>query len=234
MGKLLRLLYSRSQFCCLLLSYDTRTKRSIWWRNGAVEFVEDGMAVGLGTGTTSRMFIEELGAKVKAEGLKIRCVASSDASQKLAESLGMEVTSLAELPVLDVYIDGADEVAPGLALIKGGGGALLREKIVASSAKRFIVVADSTKEVEHLGKFPLPVEVIRWRCRCRAQADGAGAEPGAAQASGWVGLSDRREQLHSRLPCGVDRGAGGARGGDSRHRRRGGAWDISWAWLRWR
>ena len=127
----------------------------------AVEFVENGMAVGLGTGTTSRMFIEELGAKVKTLGMKIRCVASSDASQKLAESLGLEVTTLAELPVLDVYIDGADEVAPELALIKGGGGALLREKIVASSAKRFIVVVDSTKVVKHLGKFPLPVEVIK-------------------------------------------------------------------------
>jgi len=131
----------------------------------AVEFVEDGMAVGLGTGTTSRMFIEELGTKVKSEGLKIRCVASSDASQKLGESLGLEVTTLAELPELDVYIDGADEVARdsdgSLALIKGGGGALLREKIVASAAKRFIVVADPTKVVEKLGKFPLPVEVIK-------------------------------------------------------------------------
>jgi ribose 5-phosphate isomerase A len=127
----------------------------------AVEFVEDGMAVGLGTGSTSRMFIEELGARVKAGSLKIRCVASSDASEKLATSLGMQVTSLAELPMLDVYIDGADEVAPGLALIKGGGGALLREKIVASSAKRFIVVVDSTKIVQKLGKFPLPVEVIK-------------------------------------------------------------------------
>jgi len=127
----------------------------------AVEFVEDGMAVGLGTGTTSTMFIRELGKRVAAEKLKIRCVASSDASQKLAASLGMDVTTLAELPELDVYIDGADEVAPGLALIKGGGGALLREKIVASAAKKFIVVADSTKVVKVLGKFPLPVEVIK-------------------------------------------------------------------------
>ena len=131
----------------------------------AVEFLEDGMAVGLGTGSTSRMFIEELGAKVKASGMKIRCVASSDASQTLGESLGLEVVSLAELLELDVYIDGADEVARdsdgSLALIKGGGGALLREKIVASSAKRFIVVVDSTKVVEKLGKFPLPIEVIK-------------------------------------------------------------------------
>jgi ribose 5-phosphate isomerase A len=107
------------------------------------------------------MFIHELGARVQREGLKIRCVASSDASRDLGISLGMDVVSLPELPDLDVYIDGADEVGPGLALIKGGGGALLREKIVASSAKRFIVVVDSTKVVQLLGKFPLPVEVIK-------------------------------------------------------------------------
>jgi ribose 5-phosphate isomerase A len=125
-----------------------------------VEFVEDGMAVGLGTGTTATLFIHELGERVKA-GLKIRCVASSDASRDLGLKLGMDVTTLDELPELDVYIDGADEVGPELALIKGGGGALLREKIVASAAKRFILVVDSTKVVEHLGKFPLPVEVIK-------------------------------------------------------------------------
>ena len=123
----------------------------------AVEFVQDGMRVGLGTGTTATMFIREL-AKL---GLKIRCVASSDASHNLAASLGMDVTTLDQLPELDVYIDGADEVGPGLALIKGGGGALLREKIVASAAKTFIVVADASKVVEHLGKFPLPIEVIK-------------------------------------------------------------------------
>jgi ribose 5-phosphate isomerase A len=127
----------------------------------AVEFVSDGMRVGLGTGTTATMFIHELGKRVAAEGMKIRCVASSDASHELAASLGMEVVTLAELSELDVYIDGADEVGPGLALIKGGGGALLREKIVASAAKKFVVVVDSTKVVEVLGKFPLPVEVIK-------------------------------------------------------------------------
>jgi len=127
----------------------------------AVEFVKDGMVVGLGTGTTATLFIRELAVR----GLKIRCVASSDASHALAESLGMSVATLTELPELDVYIDGADEIArvPGMgfALIKGGGGALLREKIVASAAKSFIVVADSTKLVDVLGKFPLPVEVIK-------------------------------------------------------------------------
>jgi ribose 5-phosphate isomerase A len=127
----------------------------------ATEFVKDGMVVGLGTGTTATIFIRELAAC----GRKIRCVASSDASHELAKSLGMGVATLAELPELDVYIDGADEIArvsgDGLALIKGGGGALLREKIVASAAKEFIVVVDSTKVVEVLGKFPLPVEVIK-------------------------------------------------------------------------
>jgi len=127
----------------------------------AVEFVQDGMVVGLGTGTTATLFIRELAACAR----KIRCVASSDASHELAESLGMSVATLVELPELDVYIDGADEIArvPGLGfgLIKGGGGALLREKIVASAAKSFIVVADSTKLVEVLGKFPLPVEVVK-------------------------------------------------------------------------
>jgi ribose 5-phosphate isomerase A len=126
----------------------------------AVDFVEDGMAVGLGTGTTATLFIRALGERVKA-GLKIRCVASSDASHSLGLSLGMDVVSLQELPELDVYIDGADEVGPGLALIKGGGGALLREKIVTSAAKKFIVVVDSTKVVATLGKFPLPVEVVK-------------------------------------------------------------------------
>ncbi|HUD22925.1 MAG TPA: ribose-5-phosphate isomerase RpiA [Acidobacteriaceae bacterium] len=127
----------------------------------AVEFVQDGMVVGLGTGTTATLFIRELAVC----GLKIRCVASSDVSHDLAESLGMSVATLTELPELDVYIDGADEIAKvkgmGFALIKGGGGALLREKIVASAAKSFIVVADSTKMVDVLGKFPLPVEVIK-------------------------------------------------------------------------
>lgn len=126
----------------------------------AAELVQDGMAVGLGTGSTSTMFIKALGERVRG-GLKIRCVASSDASHRLGLSLGMEVVTLAELPKLDLYIDGADEVGPALALIKGGGGALLREKIVASAADQFVVVVDSSKIVPVLGRFPLPVEVVK-------------------------------------------------------------------------
>jgi len=130
----------------------------------AAELVEDGMVVGLGTGTTATWFIRELAGRVQRGELKIRCVASSDASHELAVSLGMDVATLNELPELDVYVDGADEVCKahgGLDLIKGGGGALLREKIVASAAKEFICVVDSSKLVKMLGRFPLPVEVVK-------------------------------------------------------------------------
>lgn len=154
----------------------------------ATDFVRDGMVVGLGTGTTATMFIRELAAKKR----NIRCVASSDASHELGRSLGMDVRTLAELPELDLYIDGADEVCRrhgSIDLIKGGGGALLREKIVASAAREFIVVVDSSKVVQVLGKFPLPVEVIQialplvqprltdlgMRPKLRQNKDGSGA-----------------------------------------------------------
>ncbi len=127
----------------------------------AVDFVEDGMAVGLGTGTTATLFIRELGRRVAAEGLRVRCIATSDASAQLARQLGLPLTTFDQTPSLDLNVDGADEVGPGLALIKGGGGAHLREKIVASAARAFLVVADSTKVVPTLGRFPLPVEVIQ-------------------------------------------------------------------------
>src|SRR5215475_3872483 len=125
----------------------------------SLDFIEDGMVVGLGTGSTATRFIELLGERVK-RGLKIRGIPTSKTSQELAESLSIPVTDLHQCPEIDVAIDGADEIGPGLALIKGGGGALLHEKIVASASKRFIVIADSSKVVTRLGKVPLPVEVI--------------------------------------------------------------------------
>jgi len=118
------------------------------------------MAVGLGTGSTATLFIRELGKSVQ-NGLKVRCIASSQASHDLGESLGLTLTDFSECEYLDVAVDGADEIAPGLALIKGGGGALLREKIVISAARQFIVVADASKVSDLLGGFPLPVEVIQ-------------------------------------------------------------------------
>ena len=125
----------------------------------ALEFIQDGMVVGLGSGSTSTHFIKLLGAAVK-RGLKIRGIASSTKSAELAQSLSIPIIDFHVTTEIDVAVDGADEVSHGLALIKGGGGALLREKIVASAAKHFIVIADSSKLVQHLGKFPLPVEVI--------------------------------------------------------------------------
>jgi len=125
----------------------------------ALEFISDGMIVGLGSGTTSTHFIKLLGGRVK-QGLKIRGIASSNNSEQLAKTLSIPIIDFHQTSSIDVTVDGADEIAPGLALIKGGGGALLREKIVASASKKFIVVADSSKIVAHLGKFPLPIEVI--------------------------------------------------------------------------
>ena len=125
-----------------------------------LEFVEAGMVVGLGSGSTATEFIRLLGERVQA-GLKIRGIASSRASEDLAISLGIPIIDFETCSEIDVAIDGADEVGPGLGLIKGGGGALLREKIVASASRRFLIVADASKVVRRLGRFPLPVEVIQ-------------------------------------------------------------------------
>lgn len=124
----------------------------------AVEFVRPGMRVGLGTGSTARHFVELLGERVRG-GLKIVAVPTSRATQADAERCGIPLTSLDETPQLDLTVDGADEIAPDLTLIKGGGGALLREKIVAAASARMIVIADGSKCVSTLGRFPLPVEV---------------------------------------------------------------------------
>jgi ribose 5-phosphate isomerase A len=126
----------------------------------ASELIERDMVVGLGSGSTARLFIQELGDRVR-QGLTIRAIASSRTSETLARSFDIPICDFVVCPQIDVAVDGADEVGPGLALIKGGGGSLLREKIVASGAARLVIVADSTKVVERLGRFPLPVEVIQ-------------------------------------------------------------------------
>ncbi|MBY9082242.1 ribose-5-phosphate isomerase RpiA [Paenibacillus sp. HN-1] len=125
----------------------------------AVEYVKDGMKVGLGTGSTAYWAINKLGERVK-EGLKITAVATSVASEEQARELGIPLVPFAEVDHLDLTIDGADELDGNLRLIKGGGGALLREKIVAMGSDRMIVVADESKAVRTLGKFPLPVEIV--------------------------------------------------------------------------
>jgi len=125
----------------------------------ALEEVRDGMKLGLGTGSTARHFVELLGERVRG-GLKVEGVPTSEATRADALRYGVPLTSLEEIDRLDLTVDGADEVDPALDLIKGGGGALLREKIVASASDRMIVIADESKWVEALGRFPLPVEVI--------------------------------------------------------------------------
>jgi ribose 5-phosphate isomerase A len=125
----------------------------------AAEFVEDGTSVGLGTGSTAFWMVERLGERVRA-GLRVRCVPTSRRTEEQARALGIPLVSLGEVAELDLAIDGADEIGPDLALIKGGGGALLREKLVAGAARRFVVIADASKRVDVLGRFPLPVEVV--------------------------------------------------------------------------
>src|SRR5579864_5047662 len=127
----------------------------------SLQFIQDGQVVGLGTGSTAAYFIKLLAEKVR-NGLRIRGIPTSVRSLELAKSLGIPLTTLEECQEIAVTVDGADEVDPELRLIKGGGGALLREKIVASATKQFIVVADESKQVARLGKFPLPVEVIKF------------------------------------------------------------------------
>lgn len=124
----------------------------------ALELVTPGMRLGLGTGSTAAHFVDLLGARVAA-GLKVICVPTSERTRIQAEGLSIPLTTLDETPELDLTVDGADEVDGALRLIKGGGGALLREKIVAAASARMVAIVDDTKIVPHLGKFPLPVEV---------------------------------------------------------------------------
>ncbi|WNQ11819.1 ribose-5-phosphate isomerase RpiA [Paenibacillus aurantius] len=127
----------------------------------AARYVESGMKLGLGTGSTVYWTIRELGRRVREEGLRVEAVPTSLETEKLARQEGIPLIAPREVAGrLDLAIDGADEVDPALRLIKGGGGALLREKLIAANAERFIVTADSSKCVEKLGRFPLPVEVV--------------------------------------------------------------------------
>lgn len=126
----------------------------------AVDYVEDGMRVGLGTGSTAAWMVRCLGELVREEGMKITGVATSTRTAELARQVGVPVRTLDEVKWLDLTIDGADEYDPNLNLIKGGGGALLQEKIVATASDQMIVIADTSKQVGTLGAFPLPVEVV--------------------------------------------------------------------------
>ena len=144
----------------------------------ALEHVQDGMKLGLGTGSTAKHFVDLLGERVRA-GLKVLCVPTSEATRLQAAECGIPLTTLDEVDRLDLTVDGADEIDHALNVIKGGGGALLREKIVAAASDRMIVIADESKWVEALGRFPLPVEVIPFGLAATQRAIGkAFAETG--------------------------------------------------------
>ena len=159
----------------------------------ALEYIHDGQVVGLGSGSTSTIAIHFIGERVR-RGLKIRGIPTSIASRDLASQLGIPLTSFDEVQEIDVTIDGADEFDPKLNLIKGGGGAMLREKIVASASKRLVIVTDSSKQVELLGKFPLPLEVIGF------------AEPLVAKKVSVLGAKLARRQDASGNPYLTDEG----------------------------
>jgi ribose 5-phosphate isomerase A len=159
----------------------------------SLRFVHDGQIVGLGTGSTAAYAVRFLAERVRA-GLKIRGIPTSVHTKELATSLGIPLTTLDEFQQIDVTIDGADEVDPQLNLIKGGGGALLREKIIASATRQLVIIGDSGKKVAMLGKFPLPVEIIPF------------AQPLLAKRIAALGATVRLRQDASRSPFITDEG----------------------------
>jgi ribose 5-phosphate isomerase A len=174
----------------------------------AVE-VQDGMIVGLGTGSTAAHFVTALARRAGAEKLDLRCVATSRATADLAVGLGLNVVPLDDVPQIDITIDGADEIGPGLSLIKGGGAALLREKLVWESSRRCIVIADAAKVVATLGAFPLPVEVVAFghsatarRIREAAVSVGLAVEPRLRTRDGMPVQTDSGQVIYD-LACGV-------------------------------
>lgn len=154
----------------------------------ALESVRGGMKLGLGTGSTAKHFVELLAERV-AQGLDVVGVPTSEQTRALAEKLGVPLGTLDEHPALDLTVDGADEVGPGLALVKGGGGALLREKIVAAASREMIVIADASKKVETLGAFPLPIEVVDFGIAAVRRGIAA-----AAKAAGCQGVLTLRRR----------------------------------------
>ena len=168
----------------------------------------DGMTVGLGTGSTAAFFIAALGVRVRQESLSIRAVATSRASERLAAEAGITLLDLNDAGRVDLTVDGADEVGPGLALIKGGGAALTREKLVWEASERCLAIADASKHVAQLGAFSLPVEVVAFghattarRLRAAASHAGAPAEPLLRLRDGAPLVTDNGGLIYD-LPCG--------------------------------
>jgi ribose 5-phosphate isomerase A len=161
----------------------------------SLRFIKDGQVVGIGTGSTAAHFIKLLGDQVK-NGLRIRGIPTSERSREMAASLGIPLTTLDECPELDVTVDGTDEFDPQLRLIKGGGGALLREKIVASATKQEVIIADSSKSVRVLGKFGVPVEVIKFaQAVVKKKIEALGARVSLRQINAQPYLTDENNYI---------------------------------------
>ena len=171
----------------------------------AAALVEPGMTVGLGTGSTAAWFVRALAAR----GLDVRAVATSQATADLAASLGLRLLALDEAMSIDLTVDGADEIGPGLALIKGGGAALLREKLVWEASRRCVVIADAAKRVARLGGFPLPIEVVAFGhkttalrlCDALAECD-LGVAPRLRMRDGAPVLTDSGNYIYD-AACGA-------------------------------
>lgn len=174
----------------------------------AAEAIKNGMRVGLGSGSTAELFIAALGARVEGEQLDIAAVATSRASAECAERVGIALSDLSALGALDIAVDGADEIDPDLNLIKGGGGALLREKIVAQAANCRVIIADSSKLVDRLGAFSLPVEVIAfgWQATVEHVLDACRSDQGHPAWHLRVRNGDRFLTDHGNLIVDVDVG----------------------------
>ena len=171
--------------------------------------IRDGMTVGLGTGSTAAHFVAALALRAQAEGLDLRCVSTSKATAEQANGLGLTVVPLDDVEWIDITVDGADEIGPGLSLIKGGGAALLREKLVWESSRRCIVIADAAKVVATLGAFPLPVEVVAFghtatarRIRDAALRLGLAMEPRLRMRNGFPVQTDSGQLIYD-LACGA-------------------------------
>lgn len=161
-----------------------------------VKYIEDGMRIGLGSGSTMFYMVQKLGGRIREEGLNIVGIPTSNETAAWAKKFGIPLTDFSNVQQLDIAIDGADEVDRNLQLIKGGGGALVREKIVADAAKEFYVIVDDSKSVEDLGTFPLPVEVIPfgWEATATKVAK-LGCDPILRKKDGEIFVTDNRNYI---------------------------------------
>lgn len=161
-----------------------------------VKYIEDGMRIGLGSGSTMFYMVQKLGERIREEGLNIVGIPTSNETAAWAKKFGIPLTDFSNVQQLDIAIDGADEVDRNLQLIKGGGGALVREKIVADAAKEFYVIVDDSKSVDDLGTFPLPVEVIPfgWEATATKVAK-LGCDPILRKKDGEIFVTDNRNYI---------------------------------------